>query len=196
MADEALAIHQALLNAKAPAPTTVNAMRKWFLGGDSGKIERIPHLWDSSEMMFDDPSDLVALRVSADQDRLSGFILNHFGRFFATDRNSDENSAHISERRLATVVAITSSILSAILLFGSITSLYFVHNPYAILGMLGGWTVLFAISVGWLTNAKIDSVFAATAAYSAVLVVFVSGNLGGAPPPSSVILGNWNCTQV
>jgi hypothetical protein len=32
--------------------------------------------------MFDDPHDLVALRVPADQDRLSEFILNNFGRGF------------------------------------------------------------------------------------------------------------------
>lgn len=52
------------------------------------------------------------------------------------------------------------------------------HNPDALLGMLGGWTVLCAVCVGWLTNAKRDQIFAATAAYAAVLVVFVSGTLG------------------
>lgn len=59
--------------------------------------------------------------------------------------------------------------------------------------MLGGWTVLFAICVGWLTNARRDQIFAATAAYAAVLVVFVSGTLGGAS--NSVKLGSWTCTQ-
>jgi hypothetical protein len=39
-----------------------------------------------------------------------------------------------------------------------------------------------------LTNARRDQIFAATAAYAAVLVVFVSGNLGGASPsPASGI---------
>ena len=49
----------------------------------------------------------------------------------------------------------------------------------ALLGMLSGWTVMFAACVGILTNARRDQVFGATAAYSAVLVVFVSGDLGG-----------------
>jgi hypothetical protein len=31
---------------------------------------------------FDNENDLVALRVPADQDRLSGLILNYFGGFF------------------------------------------------------------------------------------------------------------------
>jgi hypothetical protein len=35
--------------------------------------------------------------------------------------------------------------------------------------------VVFATCVGWLTNARRGEVFAATATYVAVLVVFVSG---------------------
>jgi hypothetical protein len=46
------------------------------------------------------------------------------------------------------------------------------------LGIIGAFIVLFAGSVGLLTTAKRTEIFAATAAYAAVLVVFVSGNLG------------------
>ncbi|KAH6663075.1 hypothetical protein B0J14DRAFT_280064 [Halenospora varia] len=189
---EALAVHQTLLNSKPPASTTVKAMRNWFLDINSGKMDPRPQLWGSSETKYDDIHDLVALRVPADQDRLSDFIFNNFGVFFQTEAH-DGHSAYISERSIAKCVAIISSILSAILLFGSITSLYFVHNHYALLGMLGGWTVLFATCVGWLTNARRDQIFAATAAYAAVLVVFVSGTLGGAP--TSVMLSNSTCTS-
>ncbi|KUJ13202.1 uncharacterized protein LY89DRAFT_651306 [Mollisia scopiformis] len=150
---EALAVHKTLLNSKPPASTTVRAMRNWFLDTTSDKVESRPQLWGSSAKKYDDVHDLVALRVPADQDRLSEFILNYFSYFFKATRQ-DGQSAYISERSVAKFVAILSSILSAILLFGSITSLYFVHNPYALLGMLGGWTVLFATCVGWLTNAK------------------------------------------
>lgn len=67
------------------------------------------------------------------------------------------------------------------MLFGAIISLYVVKNQNALLGILSGWTVLFAACVGLLTNAKRDQIFGVTAAYAAVLVVFVSGNLGNAP---------------
>lgn len=219
--DETLVAHQVLLNSEPPAKTTIKAMRDWFRGVNSSKTEPVPQLFDSSKRRFDDASDLVALRVPADQDRLSEFILHHFGAFFKVrvhlpssvsinhktnkDSNSfvimkaetsDGYSAYISEHSLARSVTILSSLLSAILLFGSITSLYFVHNPYSLLGMLGAWTVLFAVSVGWLTNAKRDQVFAATAAYAAVLVVFVSGTLGGAQQvPVSIVNGTWICEQ-
>ncbi|ELR02256.1 hypothetical protein GMDG_05326 [Pseudogymnoascus destructans 20631-21] len=141
------------------------------------------------EKRFDDPYDpydLVALRVPADQDRLSEFILNYFGGFFLAT-STDARSSYIRESTLAKTIAIISSILFAILLFGSIAPLYFVHNGLALFGMLGGWTVLFAVCVGWLTNARRDQISAATAAYCAVLVVFVSGTLGGAGS------GGWNC---
>ncbi|KAL2071330.1 hypothetical protein VTL71DRAFT_12565 [Oculimacula yallundae] len=86
--------------------------------------------------------------------------------------------SYLHEPSLAILVAVISSIMAAVLLFGSIASLYFVRKPYSSLGMLGGWTVIFAICVGWLTNSRRDQTFTATAAYCAVLVVFVSGNLG------------------
>jgi uncharacterized membrane protein YqjE len=76
------------------------------------------------------------------------------------------------------VVAVISVITSAALLVGVIVSLYIVHEPKSRLAMIAGFTALFAISVALMTNARRAEVFAATAAYAAVLVVFVSGNLG------------------
>ncbi|KAL5351455.1 hypothetical protein ACLOAV_003314 [Pseudogymnoascus australis] len=194
---EALAVQQTLLNSKPPAATTIKGMREWF--SDTHKPYPAPQLWGASEKRLEDPYDLVALRVPADQDRLSEFILNYFGGFFPAT-STDAHSTYIRESTLTKTIAILSSLLSATLLFGSIASLYLVHNASALLGMLGAWTVLFAVSVGWLTNARRDQIFAATAAYCAVLVVFVSGNLGGAAAPAGGQgvggEGTWNCTRV
>jgi hypothetical protein len=57
-------------------------MRDWFLDTKSGKLDPTPQLWGSSRARFDNENDLVALRVPADQDRLSEFIMNYFGGFF------------------------------------------------------------------------------------------------------------------
>jgi len=57
-------------------------MKAWFLGQTSGNGNSIPQLFDSSKSRFEDLHDLVALRVPADQDRLSEFILSHFGALF------------------------------------------------------------------------------------------------------------------
>ncbi|RYP92033.1 hypothetical protein DL770_001888 [Monosporascus sp. CRB-9-2] len=188
---EALAAHQFLLNLERPAETTVRGMRDWFEARNT-RFGR-PQLWGRSEDRFRDVDDLVALRVPANQDRLSLFVLNNLGAFFKT-RSSDGHTAEISERSVANAVALLSSLLSVAVLFGSMVSLCFVRNVYAVLGMVGGWTMLFADCIGFLTNAKRDQIFAATAAYAAVLVVFVSGTFGGVPGAGGTA-ASCNCTQ-
>lgn len=79
---------------------------------------------------------------------------------------------------VARVVALISVTLAAILLIGAILSLYIVTSPKAKLGLVSTYTLLFALSVALLTNARRAEVYAAAAAYAAVLVVFVSGDLG------------------
>lgn len=163
-------------------------MRNWFFNNTTGSktAEERPQIFGASEKTFDDPNDLVALRVPADQDRLSQFIQSNFGVFFQTTA-PDGRTALTSERAISHFVAILSTVLAAVLLFGAVISLYIVKNERALLGMLSAWTVLFAVCVGLLTNARRDQIFGATAAYAAVLVVFVSGNLGGAPSPGSCV---------
>ena len=168
-------------------------MRNWFFNNANGKSgkDEIPQLWGASETIFNDPHDLVALRVPANQDRLSEFIQNNFGVLFQTSA-PDGRTIYTSERSISRFVAIFSTILAAVLLFGAIISLYIVQNKHALLGMLSGCTVLFAACVGLLTNARRDQIFGATAAYAAVLVVFISGNLGGAPSTTGTCI----CTPV
>ncbi len=164
-------------------------MRNWFFNNTNGKSggDNIPQLWGASETIFDDPHDPVALRVPADQDRLSEFIQNNFGVFFQTGA-PEGRTMFTSERLISLFVATFSTILAAVLLLGAIISLYIVQNKHALLGMLSGWTVIFAACVGLLTNTRRDQIFGATAAYAAVLVVFISGNLGGAPSTTATCI--------
>ena len=67
--------------------------------------------------------------------------------------------------------------VASILIIGAVTGLYKLRtkdDPVR-LGMIAVFTALFATSLGLLTNAKRVEIFAATAAYAAVLVVFISG---------------------
>ena len=77
--------------------------------------------------------------------------------------------------RLATACSIA---IATTLLIASILLLYFFRGPDVRLALVIGFIILFAIGVSISTAATRDSVFAATAAYAAVLIVFVSGNLG------------------
>jgi len=86
---------------------------------------------------------------------------------------------HIKEKHVSWVAAGVSTIAAAILLLGAIIILHFLKDEKAQLGIIALLEVLFAVSVGVLTNARRAEVFAATAAYAAVLVVFVSVDSGG-----------------
>lgn len=64
--------------------------------------------------------------------------------------------------------------MAAILLLGAIVLLRLRVQRNTQLGLIARFTVLFAASVGVLTNARRAEIFASIAAYAAVLVVFVS----------------------
>ena len=70
--------------------------------------------------------------------------------------------------------------MAAGLLFGAILNLCYVASERKRLRLVAGYTVIFAVCVGLVMTARRAEVFAACAAYAAVLVVFISGNLGTA----------------
>lgn len=109
---------------------------------------------------------------------------------------------YASGEKIATFISYLSTILATLLLVGAILVLYKVNNNDIRLGLIALFTVIFAASVGLLTNGSMAEVFGATAAsvipfsiqidilhpsgkgsellthnsYAAVLVVFVSGD--------------------
>jgi hypothetical protein len=85
-----------------------------------------------------------------------------------TTQNSGFSSAYvdyISAQKVETFVSYVSTILAAFLLVGAILALHSVSSDNVKLGLLSLFTVVFAASVGLLTNAKRSEVFGATAAY-------------------------------
>ena len=91
---------------------------------------------------------------------------------------------YYSERRLHACVVFIYIVLASCLLFGAMFNLYFVESNPRRLGLIAGYTVAFALCVGFLTNARRAEIFGACAAYAAVLVVFISGGLGCTVPAS------------
>jgi small basic protein len=91
---------------------------------------------------------------------------------------------YFSESRIQLASNIISTAFCAILLLGAMAVLAVLHNSsWKIrLGVVALFTTLFAGVVGLLTNARRAEIFASSAAYAAVLVVYVSGNLG---PPAT-----------
>lgn len=133
----------------------------------------------AKDFLSKDKEDLAALHRGAEGDYLSKVLQDNwaFQRREAVDpgdRTTMYKKSYVSQ-----TVTVISIISAAILLVSAIVSLHYVVSDSAKLGLISMYTVLFALSVATLTNAKRSEVFAATAAYAAVLVVFVSGDLGG-----------------
>ncbi|CAN9145643.1 unnamed protein product [Alternaria alternata] len=163
---EALLFESTLATIPRPSKGILRAFLTEFYNQSDGKGEPFPTLGGHSAGLYDDIDDLVALR-----DR----------------KRSGNGIAYASDRAISSFVAWFSTFLAAVLLIGAIVVLYKVTSSDWRLGLIAAFTSLFAGSVGLLTNARRAELFAATAAYAAVLVVFVSGDLGNsqsstAPP--------------
>lgn len=72
--------------------------------------------------------------------------------------------AYISEAKITRAVNLFSMFVTALLLICAIVNLYLVKNPNIRLGLIGGYTAAFALSLGVLTNARRAELFGSTAA--------------------------------
>ncbi|PMD33927.1 hypothetical protein L207DRAFT_589478 [Hyaloscypha variabilis F] len=176
---EALLLESQVLELKKPTQRTFKNVKRWFQnGGQMVLLGRDAHL-------FDNEDDMVAL-APLDDDRLSRLLRAVLGWFFEDTESRARRVEHgeelyyFPERKIQRIGLVMSILLSAILLIGAISCLYMIANKSKslILGMIVLFTCLFACVVGLLTNARRAEVFGSTAAYAAVLVVFVSNPPG------------------
>jgi len=83
----------------------------------------------------------------------------------AKDSHVDESIAFFSMEKFNRAAAMLNSVVATVLLIVSIVVLYVVSRDSVRLGLICFFTVLFAVSVKTLTNARRAEVFASTAAY-------------------------------
>ncbi|KAH7383516.1 hypothetical protein BKA64DRAFT_682495 [Cadophora sp. MPI-SDFR-AT-0126] len=178
---EALIQEQQVRSFKPPPKRSLLAFQHFLLRKD-GNI-----LLGDDETLFGDlenPIDLVSLNPSED-DRLNRLLRYTCGYCFHDKKRKpypDLDIFYYSDRAIHLTGYIVATVLSGILLVCAMLCLSLVYaRSWGIrLGMVAMFTSLFAIVVGLLTNARRAELFGSTAAYAAVLVVYVSGNLG--PP--------------
>ena len=163
-----------LASIPGPSKRTLEAFRHQFWNRGSGSP--YPTLGGHSARLFDDSEDLVSLRTE-DRDRLTSFLQDHCSSVFKI-REDENGIVYASDRRISQTVTVLSTFNAAALLVGAIVSLYAIESERTKLVVIALFTALFAANVGILTNARRAELFAATAGYAAVLVVFVSGNIG------------------
>ncbi|KAF2622485.1 hypothetical protein BU25DRAFT_443147 [Macroventuria anomochaeta] len=173
---EALLFESTLATPKAPPVRTFESFMNTSTRPADDTYQRDSIFGGHSAKLYSTNEDLVLLRVFEHSDRLTAFPEDRMPIFFMSGRSSND-MAYASQRGIARFVTIVSIILSVVLLFSAINTLFQHDEKLIVVGM---YVILFASSVGLLTTAKKADIFAATAAYAAVLVVLVSGNLGSA----------------
>ncbi|EFQ92999.1 hypothetical protein PTT_09734 [Pyrenophora teres f. teres 0-1] len=120
------------------------------------------------------PMDLLSGRAKIsypppDYDFLSRTLRDYwFSKKKPSDERPDDTLLY-EDKNIVRFVAVLSMLLAATLLVGAVVSLYFVENEKVKLALIAIYTALFAASVKSCTDAKRAEVFAATAAYAAVL---------------------------
>ncbi|KAF2652005.1 hypothetical protein K491DRAFT_781433 [Lophiostoma macrostomum CBS 122681] len=174
---EVLLLHAQIADLKGPSSRVLTAFRH-YLEGRAFKGDGLPIISGRAKDFLADKSDLVSLRRLAEEDLLSRLLQDHWVFQKRTNNDPLDCTTTYKNRHVVHTVTAISMVLAALLLIGAIISLHFVTRSRTKLGLVTVYMLLFAMSVALLTNARRAEVFAATAAYAAVLVVFVSGDLG------------------
>ena len=125
--------------------------------------------------------DTISLTPSPTRDAFSRFIANHLTWHLMSSKEKQEarrtGSYVFSDDRIRRTTRIVAVVLASILPVLSIVFLYYVHPTNIRIGLIIVFSTLFSAVVALVSDARNVEVMAATAAYAAVLVVFVSGNL-------------------
>ena len=166
-----------MLSLGNPSKQSHTAFRKAFMHVDSGDF---PTLGGASAQLYDTREETVALSRPQKEDLLTAFIRKYCTLLFF-ERASDKHPGlyYFSNKRIKIFVGVINVLLAAAFLFGAICNLYYVEDDQIKLGLIAGYTTAFTLCIALVTDATRSAIFGACAAYAAVLVVFVSGGLGG-----------------
>ncbi|KAI0382674.1 hypothetical protein F5Y04DRAFT_287717 [Hypomontagnella monticulosa] len=164
---QALILQSQIASLRKPPRQVIKRLRGWFM--NRGK--------DSGYSILDDELDLITLKSPSDSDMLFRFIKNYWPLEGTKESRIRDNARYLRLRHVERIVAFISTFAAAAETTGAIYGLYFETDQSSRLAMVGIFTLVFGLSLRFLTNARRVEIFVATAAYGAVLVVFVSKNL-------------------
>ncbi|ORY70317.1 uncharacterized protein BCR38DRAFT_362064 [Pseudomassariella vexata] len=170
---EAILLQSQIAQLKHPEKRVLSAVKHFF-------EKPHPILGGKAKKFLNDRQDLVSLKTPVEADYLSSFLRRHWVSEKEVSRDGRSHFRRFHEKSISITVNIVTIIVALIFLIGPMTGLNFASNPVTRLVLIAVFTAMFAVSLGLITNARRAEVFGATAAYAAVLVVFVSN--GGLSP--------------
>ncbi len=167
---------------KAPHGSELETLKDWLGrpdGGNNFLKGREGDPWEDETR-----GDTVSLLSSAHSDTFAQQLWNHFlPRYHSwigwrTKPHIDEELGKVWEYRKESFT-LAGNILCVVLSFaiptGSIFTLYYVQSMLARLLVMAGFILVFACAMMFVVGSRRGEVFAATAAFAAIQVVFVGG---------------------
>ncbi|KAK5654078.1 hypothetical protein OQA88_7758 [Cercophora sp. LCS_1] len=120
---------------------------------------------------LDDEGDLSLVSPPLEQDRLTALLEGRLAWLVRGKTEDGKVSPYISHRKVEVIVTTITIALAAAFLVGAMIGLFYLEVHFWRLIVVMILVILFALSLGLLTNARRQDIFASTAAYAAVLVV-------------------------
>ncbi|KAJ9669069.1 hypothetical protein H2201_000895 [Coniosporium apollinis] len=184
--NEAVIQQAAIAALPEPSAYDLNDLQRFLERPDMGPValDGLDSLvWGSTTDPDSRASDLISLRGRHDEDSFSKWatekatvrIFRWFGHKFTTP-HPHYGEVVCNDRDVLEVTRIITSVFASLLPVASTVVLYIVGSMAARLGIIAAFSVVFAVSLCRLTTARTSEIFAATAAFAAVQVVFVGTN--------------------
>ena len=179
MLDEALQAQAWLQSLERPPKHVPEAMRK-IPELDVGLRTSISAI-DVEYLDLKNSQDIISLTPEHNREAFSRFLINKLSWvLLPTEARQEQQQTGftvLSDNRVRRTTRVVAVVLASILPVLSIVILYYVHSTNIRIGLIIVFSTLFSAVVALVSDARNVEVMAATAAYAAVLVVFVSGNL-------------------
>ncbi|KAF2734548.1 hypothetical protein EJ04DRAFT_493232 [Polyplosphaeria fusca] len=193
--DEVLLKARELNSFQRPSSRDYRSVRRWF-------FREKPLSYAREEEFIKRKEDLISLRQGREWALFDGYVENiirffhckFVQRIFATPelraKTKDDCIHYYSSSRIEKLVDIIITLVIFVLLIIPVVLMYNLtsvgkhHRIFDAVGVLVVFTLVFSAAMSCLTKAKRHELFAASAAYCAVLVVFISnfGGPNGSPP--------------
>ncbi|KAK8122450.1 hypothetical protein PG984_011120 [Apiospora sp. TS-2023a] len=178
---EALVLQYELRRIGSPTAPELKSLRGWMEFGHMGNIwlsgpDR--EIWKDKSL-----SELVCLRPDEGRGAFVRFISRkplqwyHYtlGHLFRKPNSNESQGDTVcySPRGLTRLEAVVSTAIVSLLPTAAIAVLYVMTNMTQRLIMIGVFQLVFAVGAGLFTNGRMIEIFASTAAFAAIQVVFV-----------------------
>jgi len=172
---------------ESPNTRSLNLFKKWMSGnicltGDD------QHVWSEKILLAvgqeekDNPhfKDLITLKPRNADDAFTNWIFDtvvdpyhwYIGHWFKKPENGDP-IVEYKDKKIVGVAKKITIVVACLLPVVSIVILYYIESLKVRLGTLAALTAVFAVCMELFTGADMPDIFAATAGFTAVCVVFV-----------------------